>query len=475
MKTKHLPPRPSGWSAQWFLSSVLLLLGISLSKDILDGTNFQLSANNLRLLNRPEQFHGENVTGPFFEGWYYKTVLPKAAGSVIFIPGVFVPKSMNGEETTDTRQQPHGFVMVIRDPHTVECLYYAYPMSEFSATPGTEDGYGFTVRIGKSTFHDKGMELNLDAAALVRTTDDDTSAFMRKALRERQVLHPELRFPGSEEKLLTREWPRKALSVRGSVTFLDSVRFPGSKLIPTVMGPFAYLPAMECYHGLVSQYHQTTGAIRFETAEGSKEHEFDVTGGEGYMEKDHGINFPMNWIWLQAGSFAREKGSSLMMSIADVPLLSKKGMLSRMVSSIPVYGSWLLSKFHMTGFLVTLHHSRTNTTHNLSLYTGSRIKSILSDAYLNADEKPMQEVEITVTDFWRTKKMMVRAKRPIGAGVPLPGPIVEANRMALIVEETLTVDVDVVFTVDGVIVLEDSGSIAGMEVVGDMKSLISGI
>ncbi|KAI8818550.1 uncharacterized protein EV422DRAFT_171628 [Fimicolochytrium jonesii] len=470
----------STWSSIWLLALVPVLLAIGAARETLNGINLKLSVNNFNLVRKPAQYHGHGVSGPFFEGWYYKTVLPEAEGSVVFIPGVFMPKpSPEGTVLNDTLQQPHAFVMVLRDPHTVECLYYAYPLSELEATNGVgespEARTTYSIRIGKSTFHEKGMELDLDASRLVWPSDEDTNEFLAKALRERQILHPELRF---DKAGLTQEWERKALSVRGSVKFVDSVRFPTSTLNPTVMGPFSYLPALECYHGVVSLYHKTIGSVRFETAAGAKEHEFDVTGGEGYLEKDHGINFPKSWIWLQTGSFVKETGSSLLLTIADVPLLSDKGILSKIVSSIPVYGPKLVSKFRLSAFIITLHHARTNTTHNFSVYTGSRVQSVNIDAHTNTGSgAPNQEVKVVV--YGRPgsdAELIVTAKRPLQVGVPLPGPMFgERNMMGLIVEETITVDVDVLLRVNGEVVFEDTGRIGGLEVVGDMQGLIGTI
>ncbi|KAJ3179879.1 hypothetical protein HDU87_002447 [Geranomyces variabilis] len=464
----------------------LLVVGLALLvRDVVRSLNLPLAINNARLVNRPEEFHGQNVTdGPFFEGWYYKTVFPDEAGSVIFIPGVFIPKAVDvdavpGAQSDEARAQPHAFVMVIRDPKTVACLYYTYPLSEFSATPGSAEkgGAGFSIQVGKSTFSAKGMKIDLDVADLVWTLDEDIKEFTAKALRERAEQHPDL--SDSFERLLFVDRPRTPLSIRGSVAFSSPVRFPSSRLYPTVMGPFAYLPAMECYHGVVALHHSTTGSLNFYKSDGSLEHDLDLTNGTGYIEKDHGINFPQNWIWIQTASFKKDRGSSLMVSVADVPLLSREHTLFRLVNAIPYIGPAIASRFHFTGFLVTLYHASTKQTHNLSLYTLSRIESIdISAAAATSAETPthpLQTVRLVLSSFDRSKKLTVIAKRPLGAGVPLPGPIVRGNRMGLIVEETLVVDVDVVLTAKGQVVFEDTGSIGGMEVVGDIASLVSGI
>jgi hypothetical protein len=55
----------------------------------------------------------------------------------------------------------------------------------------------------------------------------------------------------------------------------------------------------------------------------------DMTGGEGYIEKDWGKSFPQAWIWMQANHFAAQN-ASFMFSIARIPWLgtSFTGLIS---------------------------------------------------------------------------------------------------------------------------------------------------
>jgi hypothetical protein len=89
------------------------------------------------------------------------------------------------------------------------------------------------------------------------------------------------------------------------------------------MGPFSFIPSMECYHGIVNINHRISGVLNINGLE------IDMTNGEGYIEKDWGRSFPKSWIWLQANHFEGAKGS-FMFSIARIPWLGKSftGFLS---------------------------------------------------------------------------------------------------------------------------------------------------
>ena len=83
---------------------------------------------------------------------------------------------------------------------------------------------------------------------------------------------------------------------------LDQELRAKTKYAPGIMGPFGYLPMMECYHGVVNVFHETYGSFEF-TAESTDT--IDLNNGSGYIEKDHGYNFPKSWIWIQSNCFKK--------------------------------------------------------------------------------------------------------------------------------------------------------------------------
>lgn len=76
------------------------------------------------------------------------------------------------------------------------------------------------------------------------------------------------------------------LSVEGDL-YLGALN-PLSK---KVMGPFSYIPFMECKHDIYSMFHSISGNITINSTKIS----FD--DGIGYIEGDKGRNFPKKYIW----------------------------------------------------------------------------------------------------------------------------------------------------------------------------------
>jgi tocopherol cyclase len=105
--------------------------------------------------------------------------------------------------------------------------------------------------------------------------------------------------------------------IKGELWFQNRKDFPRRFLAPGIMGPFTYIPFMECYHGVVSMDHGLSGRIHME---GQTR---DFSGGRGYIEKDWGKSFPSSWIWVQGNQFA-EPGISLMFSLAKIPWLGSE-------------------------------------------------------------------------------------------------------------------------------------------------------
>ena len=73
------------------------------------------------------------------------------------------------------------------------------------------------------------------------------------------------------------------------------VRFgPFTKIKGDIMGPFRWLPFMECRHMIISMAHKISGHIKI----GDKTYNFD--NGVGYIEGDRGKGFPRKYFWTQA-------------------------------------------------------------------------------------------------------------------------------------------------------------------------------
>lgn len=231
----------------------------------------------------PERYHGRGKRPPFFEGWYFKLIDASTQNRLAVIPGVFLSGN------------PHAFVQVL-DGETGQAWYHEYPLDQFWAARDR-----FEVHIGANRFTPDFVSLNIK--------------------RPNQTLFGELRLGG-----LT-PWPTTVTS-------------------PGIMGWYAWVPTMECYHGVVSLDHQIYGTLEIDGTA------VDFTGGRGYTEKDWGQSFPSAWIWMQTNHF-ETVGTSLSASIALIP--------------------WRSSQF--PGFIVGFWHD--GTLYRFATYTGAKVEELI--------------------------------------------------------------------------------------------------
>lgn len=231
---------------------------------------------------RPEAYHGGRKRTGYFEGWYFKVVDATESRRLAIIPGVFLAADPH---------ESHAFVQTL-DGVTGRTTYHRYPFDQFAAAADT-----FHIRIGPNQFARDFLLLDLNNHA--------------------QQLAGALRFTG-----LT-PWP---------VTW----RSPG------IMDWYAFVPLMECYHGIVSLDHTIAGALIVDG------HQIAFDGGRGYTEKDWGQAFPRAWIWMQSNHFA-VPGVCLTASVARIP--------------------WVGSAFR--GFIVGFWCDR--QLYRFATYTGARI------------------------------------------------------------------------------------------------------
>jgi len=320
-------------------------------------------------LLHPSGYHGGSRTKGHFEGWYVKLVSPDKEARLAVIPGVFLAEEDGG---------PHEAFVQVLDGATGKSWYLPYPVAEFSAAPDR-----FEVRVGPNTFSSEGVHLHLPEAGLFGAVAFDS------------------KLDG---------WPVNIAS-------------------PGAMGPYAFVPFMECYHGVVSFGHRLSGNL---TLAGQT---WDMTGGKGYIEKDWGKSFPAGYLWMHSNHF-QHPGTSIMASIALIP--------------------WLRGIFR--GVLIGLKHQ--GRLYTFATYNRSRTK------YIDVDD---QRVRWTVVrgDKYR---LDITAKRSSGA--LLHAPI--RTEMHRRVEETLNATLQVKLTApDGVVIMEDVGDVAGLEVHGYVSALLT--
>lgn len=100
--------------------------------------------------------------------------------------------------------------------------------------------------------------------------------------------------------------------IKGTLRFEGNIGWPKPFYSPGIMGPYAFAPFLECYHGIVSMDHRISGELLMNGESVSFEK------GRGYIEKDWGRSFPSAYCWLQTNHFS-QSGISLKASVAKIP------------------------------------------------------------------------------------------------------------------------------------------------------------
>lgn len=98
---------------------------------------------------------------------------------------------------------------------------------------------------------------------------------------------------------------KDSLQLSGRLHFSSHEKINGD-----IMGPFQYLPFMQCRHKIYSMFHKVNGQLSINGRN------LLFTEGKGYMEGDRGFSFPREYLWTQC----HFEGGSLMLSIADIPM-----------------------------------------------------------------------------------------------------------------------------------------------------------
>jgi len=94
------------------------------------------------------------------------------------------------------------------------------------------------------------------------------------------------------------------LTLRGELTYGEF-----SPIAYDIMGPFRYIPFLECRHSVFSMGHRVDGHICLNGRE------FVFADGVCYMEGDRGRSFPKEYLWTQC-CFPE---GSILLSVADIP------------------------------------------------------------------------------------------------------------------------------------------------------------
>lgn len=316
----------------------------------------------------PDSYHGFGKRGPFFEGWYYKLINPKWDQRWTIIPGVYI-----GAKPEDS----HSFIQVMNGV-IGKSYYNNFPYDQFAV-----DEKYFHTSIGNNKFSAEQIHLEIE-----------------------------------NNKIL----------LKGDLIFIGLSPWPVKWQSPRIMGWYAWVPGMECYHGFVSLDHELMGSLKINGQS------TDFSGSRGYIEKDWGKAMPKAWIWAQCNHF-NKPFTSLTASVAAIPL----------------------RKFSFKGFIVGFLVD--GNLHQFATYTGARI-----------DQLSVKESEVSLIFSDRKKKLQIHARR-VGGGILKAPTLTQMDRR---ISETLSSEIDVVLSIRQKRiwqkVFEGSGRYAGLEVVGDLEN-----
>lgn len=323
-----------------------------------------------RIFN-PAWYHGKNKRKSFFEGWYYKLVSADERHSMSIIPGVF--------------QHRYGANSI----SFIQCIETVTGKSNFIEFP-------------IDVFRTKTKKFEIDIGGNQFQTDK-----------------------------INVDIKKDNLSLKADLTFNHLNPWPISLISPGIMGWYAWVPFMECFHGVLSLDHTIEGTVSLNGED------INFSGGKGYIEKDWGTAFPEAWVWQQTNHFT-EGAISLTASIAIIPWIRK---------SFPGF---------IIGFLWD------GKLYRFTTYTGAETKLL---------EIHDHEIIWIVAD----KKFILEMHTRRGPGLILKAPTI--NGMERQIKESIQSEVDIRLyqriKTGKTLIYQGTGRNAGLEVEGNINRLLT--
>ncbi len=235
---------------------------------------------------RPSRFQGAHRHRSYFEGYYFKVVDPVTDVALALIPGI----------SWDEHGVGHAFIQVI-DGVAGRATYERYRVGEF------ESGKWKVSRSGVDESGSRGLQLGSRRVPSVRVELDE-AAFAKTSFAF--AIGPN-RFSDSGMSV---DLP----GLRADFGFRQNVPWPSKPWSPGAMGPFSFVPGMQCKHGVVSLHHKVTGTLQL----GGQTPIILSPQAVGYIEKDWGSSFPLRWTWLQTNHLDGETDPCCLLVSAGV-------------------------------------------------------------------------------------------------------------------------------------------------------------
>lgn len=175
--------------------------------------------NKLFLIKNPELFQGEKrikTNNNYFEGWYFKNTNSKKG--ISFIPGINI-----------NEQEKKAFIQIITNDFS---YFVNYNIEDFKY-----NSKPFYIKIGNNFFSKNKIHIDIK---------DET----------------------------------QNLIVFGDIRYTEVQNINTNFLNPNIMGPFSYIPFMECNHAILNMKTTANGFININNDKIKFENSI------GYMEKD---------------------------------------------------------------------------------------------------------------------------------------------------------------------------------------------
>lgn len=222
----------------------------------------------------------------------------------------------------------------------------------------------------------------------------------------------------SEEKIII-NIKKENLEINGKLEFSNNIKLQKKFLSPNIMGPFSYIPKMECNHAILSLHHYINGTINL------NHNSYTFENGIGYIEKDWGYSFPQSYIWCQGNNFTNNKNTSLFLSIAKIPF----------------------KLFSFTGFICVLYLNGKEykfTTYNLS----------------KIDEYKIIDNYVNITFSNKKYKLAITAKKKNHSKLFAP----QNGNMCIHVLESIDSEIDVVLLENNITIFKGNSINCGIEI-----------
>lgn len=217
--------------------------------------------NKLFLMKHPDLFQGEKSLSNnknYFEGWYFKNT--NNDNGISFIPGINIDGNLK-----------ESFIQVITNTSS---YFIKYDINDFKFNFDP-----FYIRVGDNYFSKDSVHVN------IKDNHQD-------------------------------------INIVGDIYYMNNKNIDTNIFSPNIMGPFSYIPFMECNHAILSMKNEAHGLVYINN------NKLDFDNSTGYIEKDWGYSFPKSYIWCQGNMF-ESSNASFMFSMADIPfkLFSFRGLI----------------------------------------------------------------------------------------------------------------------------------------------------